>query len=494
MIHWQTLTVFSVLFIGVGVLGVYASRWRKADLNTLNEWGLGGRTFGIVISWFLIGGDLYTAYTFIAVPALVYGKGALGMFAMPYVVIEYPLVLIFMTRLWQVAAQRGHVTASDYVKDRFNSRLLSLLIAITGIVATIPYIALQMFGIEIVLGMMGVPAEGALIAAFAVLAVFTFISGLRAPALIALVKDGLIYTTFIVAVIVIPLKLGGYGNMFSNVDPSKLKLPPGQLASFSSLALGSAAALFLYPHCVTGVLGSRSRKTVKLNMSILPLYTFLLGLIALMGYMALSMGLKPSTEYGANGIVPQMLMHNFPAPFVCFCFAAIAVGALVPASIMSIGSGNLFSRNIYREFLRPKASAREETTVSKSVAFVVKGAALGFILATPAKFVINFQLAGGVWILQTLPSVFLALYIRWLDRRAIIAGWVAGMGWGTFQLLQEHFAKSVHPLHFLGGLTIYIAVSALVANVIVVFAGTALARLLGSRPSYSLLLEKESET
>lgn len=483
MIHWKSLFVFIFLFLIVGVIGIYAWRWRRGGTDNLSEWGLGGRNFGILISWFLIGGDLYTAYTLIAVPALVFGKGAIGLFALPYTIVVYPLMLLVMPRLWQIAKERGHVTPSDYVKDRFNSRTLALLVAITGIIAIVPYAALQMYGIEIVLPYMGVPVKGALIVGFVILAVFTYISGLRAPALISLVKDTLIYSTFIVAVIYIPIKLGGYGSLFAHISPSKLILPASQYSAYSSLFLGSALALFLYPHAITAVMSSKSRKVVKTNMSILPIYTFLLGLIALLGYMAITAGLKATGAYGANGIVPELFLRMFPASFVGYAFAAIAIGALVPASIMGIAAGNLFSRNIYQEFFRPKASSREGTSVAKIVAVMVMVAALLFIIASPAKFVINFQLAGGTWMLQALPAIFLALFIPWLNKWAVIAGWVVGIGWGTYQLIQEGFGSSLHSLSFLGGLTVYIGLSALVANVIVVFIGTAFIRLLGAKQS-----------
>jgi SSS family solute:Na+ symporter len=487
MIRWQALAVFIFLFLVVAVIGVYAIRWRKGDSHDLHEWGLGGRNFGVLISWFLIGGDLYTAYTLIAVPALIFGKGAIGLFALPYTIVVYPLMLAVMPRLWQIAKDRGHITPSDYVKDRFRSRTLALLVAITGIIAVIPYAALQMYGIEVVLAYMGVPPTGALVAGFVVLALFTYISGLRAPALISLVKDTLIYTTFIVAVIYIPIKIGGYESLFAHISPAKLVLPLNESSSYASLFLGSALALFLYPHALTAIMGSRSKKVVKTNMSILPAYTFLLGLIALMGFMAIALGLKASGAYGANGIVPELFLDMFPAPFVGYAFAAIAIGALVPASIMGIAAGNLFSRNIYQEFFRKDASPRRSTSVAKIVALLVMVGALLFIITSPTKFVINFQLAGGAWMLQVLPAIFLALFIPWLDKRAVVAGWVVGIGWGTCQLIQEGFSSSVHSIGILGGMPIYIGLSALVANILVVFVLTAVFRLLGSRSTDPLV-------
>src|SRR6476661_11128430 len=149
-LNWTALIVFIVLFALVTGLGFIAARWRRGDLNLLNEWGLGGRRFGTVVTWFLLGGDLYTAYTFIAVPALVFGAGAMGFFAIAYAILIYPFLYLIYPRLWAIARERGHVTAADFVRDRFDSRLLALAVAVTGIVATMPYIALQLVGMEVV--------------------------------------------------------------------------------------------------------------------------------------------------------------------------------------------------------------------------------------------------------------------------------------------------------------------------------------------------------
>ncbi len=206
-------------------MGFVAARWRAPkDMAHLDEWGLGGRSFGGWITWFLVGGDLYTAYTFVAVPALIFGAGAAGFFAVPYTVIIYPLFFLVLVRLWSVSHRHGFVTPADFVRSRFDSPTLALLIAITGIVATMPYIALQLVGIEAVLKTMGVTGDSALarhlpiIIAFAILAAYTYQSGLRAPALIAFVKDTLIYIVIIVAVIYLPYKLGGWGSIFDAAD------------------------------------------------------------------------------------------------------------------------------------------------------------------------------------------------------------------------------------------------------------------------------------
>ena len=199
-VNGVALAVFIFFFLAVTVMGFLAARWRKAEQSAnLDEWGLGGRSFGTWVTWFLLGGDLYTAYTFVAVPAAIYAAGASGFFAVPYTILVYPLIFTFLPRLWSVSHKHGYVTTSDFVRGRFGSKGLSLAVALTGILATMPYIALQLVGIQAVLDVMGIGGgehtnwfvkDLPLLIAFAVLAAYTYSSGLRAPALIAFVKDG----------------------------------------------------------------------------------------------------------------------------------------------------------------------------------------------------------------------------------------------------------------------------------------------------------------
>src|SRR5579859_5195429 len=488
MIDWVALIVFIFFFLVVTILGFVAARWRRGDLNLINEWGLAGRRFGTVVTWFLLGGDLYTAYTFIAVPGLIYATGALGFFAVPYTIIVYPLVFLLMPRFWTVCKKHGYVTPADFVRGRFGSSTLALLIALTGILATMAYIALQMFGIEVSIAQMGVPVEISLIIAFVILAAYTYTSGLRAPAMIALVKDTMIYIMLIVAIIYIPIKLGGFGVIFKAVHAKALAskgtfhdvLPSSEYSAYATLALGSALALFLFPHTLTGILSTNSRKVVRRNAAMLPAYTFLIGMIALLGYVAIAAGIEPSTIYQTNSALPALFAKMFPAWFAGFSFAAIAIGALTPAAIMSIAAANLFTRNIYREYFRPTCTEREESNTARTVSLVVKLGALAFILFFPLTLAINLQLLSSIWIIQTLPTVFLGLYTNWFHRRALIIGLLAGLLSGTLMIISRGFQSSVFPVS-IGGLTIpmYAAVPSLVVNLLFCVGLTPLFKMYG---------------
>ncbi|WP_424183545.1 monocarboxylate uptake permease MctP [Actinokineospora sp. G85] len=513
--RWTELIIFSVLFLGVSVLGFVAAKWKAgATLDHLDEWGLGGRKFGSWITWFLIGGDIYTAYTFVAVPALMFSSGAIGFYALPYTVVLYPIIFMPLLRMWSVSRAHGYVTPADFVRGRYGSRVLALIIAVTGLVATMPYIALQLVGLEAVLRTMGINGAGIvghlpLFIAFVVLAVYTYQSGLRAPALIAFVKDILVYIVIIVAVVYLPIKLGGWGEIFGaakekfDATPATgdgVLLNANNQLQYATLALGSALALFLYPHSITGVLASKGRNVIKRNMSALPAYSLLLGLLALLGFVAIaSDGVKPIINQATgrpdtNTIIPVLFQNEFSSWFAGIAFAAIGIGALVPAAIMSIAAANLWTRNIYKEFLKKDATPAQEAKQAKLASLVVKLGAVLVIVFIDPQFSIDLQLIGGVVILQTLPAVAIALYTRWLHIWGMIAGWVVGMGWGMFLLYtipnpaagKAHFGGSALPLgnlnlfgwHPFGGSTvqIYVGIIALVSNLLVAVVVTAIAR------------------
>ena len=490
------LWIFVLSFVLVTIMGFAAARWRRPDnIHTLDEWGLGGRAFGNWVTFFLLSGDVYTAYTFVAVPTLVYGIGAAGFFPVPFLVIVYPMLFIVLTRFWSVSHVHGFVTPAEFVRARFGSRALAVSIAVTCVVATMPYIALQLIGVQAVFKVMGLPGEWPLTAAFIVLALYTFNSGLRAPALISIVKDILVLWAVLAAFLVVAGKWGGWEDVFEAAGrkfaetPSTtdgLLLTPDNQLNYITLALGSALALFLYPHTLTAALAARNRATLRRNLAALPLYTLCLGALMLVGFAAIFDGVTP-IDGDDNTVIPQWFNISLPNWTAGLAFAAIGVGAMVPAAIMSIAAANLFTRNVYREFIRPDASEKEETFVSKMTSLAVKFGAVLVIVALDTQFAIDLQLIGGVLILQTLPAVALGLYTNWFHRWALLSGLIAGLVVGIGMLYQiprynpdgtiakAHFGGSAWPLSNLGfetQSTIYVGIVALAINLIITLALT----------------------
>jgi SSS family solute:Na+ symporter len=281
----------------------------------------------------------------------------------------------------------------------------------------------------------------------------------------------------LVAGVVVPVKLGGYGAVFTAANDAftakggatGLVLKPSQMLAYATLALGSALAAFMYPHTLTGIFASKSADTIRKNAILLPAYTLLLGLIALLGYMAYAAHIKVDTP---NDVVPMLFKTLFPSWFAGFAFSAIAIGALVPAAVMSIGAANLFTRNVWKSYVNPEISHAGEAAVAKIASLVVKVGALAFILLLPTQYALDLQLLGGLWILQTFPALVFGLFTRWFRAEGLLLGWAAGIIWGSWTA----WSNGLKPLATieLGGAShvFYVGLGALILNIVVAAAAT----------------------
>ena len=481
-----TIIPFLGLFALFIVLGFYGKYWRRGNLNDIHEWSLAGRKLGTTLVFFLLGADIYTAYTFVAIPSGVFAKGSLYFFAIPYVALAFGVALVTMPRLLALSKEKGYITASDFIKDKFGSKTLAVLVAITGIVSLLPYIALQIVGMQSVLIVMlsGITnshtvQEISLLVAFVILAAFTYTSGLRGATLTAILKDILIWITVVAVIIVVPLSIGGFGTAFRDVKPSYVTVPNSLVTGYATLVLGSALALYLYPHAINGVLSSESVHKLRRSTALLPLYGIGLAIMALMGILVYAV--PPAMNFlshfpeSSRGIlvVPSLILYSMPPWFTGIALLGIFIGGMVPAAIMAMSQANLLTRNIIKE-IRPNTSASSEIRITKISSTVFKFVALGFVFTIPATYAISLQLLGGILIIQILPAVFFGLYIKSLRKEALIPGLLVGIFSGTFMVeYTNHFGaltSSLFNIPIFGSL--YIAVVALTFNLTISFGGS----------------------
>ncbi|MDQ6866731.1 MAG: sodium:solute symporter, partial [Thermoproteota archaeon] len=443
-IGFSTIIPFLGLFVLFIVLGFYGKYWRRGNLNDANEWSLAGRKLGTTLVFFLIGADIYTAYSFVAVPSGVFAKGSLYFLSFP---LTFGVALVTMPRLWSLSKEKGYITASDFVKDRFGSTTLGILIAITGIVSLLPYIALQIVGMQSVLIVLlsGTPnsqmvEEISLLVAFVILAAFTYTSGLRGATLTSVLKDVLIWMTVIALIVVVPLSIkGGFGTAFKDVKPSYVTVPNSLVTGYATLLLGSALALYLYPHAITGVLSSESVHKLRRSTALLPLYGIGIAIMGLMGILVYAvpsaMNFLSHFPESSRGILvlPSLILSSMPSWFSGIALLGIFIGGLVPAAIMAMSQASLLTRNIIKE-IRPNTSPRSEIRIIKISSTVFKFVALGFVFTIPATYAISLQLLGGILITQILPAVFFGLYVKSLRKEPLVAGLLVGVFSGIFMV------------------------------------------------------------
>lgn len=459
----------------------------RADLE---DWALADRRHGGFLIWCLLGGTIYTAYTFTAVPGAVFATGGIAFFAVPYTIVICAIAFVLLPRLASVARAHGYVTVADFVRGRHGSPLLGLAVSLTGIFATMPYIALQLIGIRAVLTVLGLYPHGflgdaALTAVFAVLAVSTYRHGLRAPTLVAVVKAVLVVASVIAIAALLVSELGSPASVLARADTgfglredgSALVPDPALGSAYASLALGSALALFAFPHVLLVVFSARSGDVLRRTSISLLGWTAILALFALFGIAALAAGVDPPpgrTELA----VPLLLLDLAPGWAAGLLLGTLVVAALVPASVMSIGAATLFARNVYVEFVNTTATRAQEVRMAKLTSLIVKVGALAFALGLRDQAAINLHLLGAVWILQTLPAITLGLLRRTPHPYSLLAGWLLGMVTGTVLVNTSGFSALVQlDIGFLH-IQLYAGVVGLVVNLATVaLAGPLLDRL-----------------
>ncbi|MER5969536.1 sodium:solute symporter [Streptomyces sp. NPDC002055] len=491
-------TLLSVI-AGASLLAVTARRLHpNDDLPSLGRWALADRGLGTVWTWWLLGGTVFTAYTFTAVPGLVYGNGAPALFALPYTIIVCPLAFVLLPRMWAVARRHGHVTAADFVRSRYDSAPLAMVVALTGILATMPYLALQLLGIRAVLDVAGISSRGVasdavMVVIFAGLAVATYRYGLRAPAVISPLKGVAVFASVLAVCWLVLTRLGGPGGVFaaaaarlpSTSAHATLVLTPGQQPAFVTLAIGSALALLMYPHVLTAAFAASGPAALRRVSIALPVWTACLALFGFLGIAAVAADVN-TPEHSAEAAVPMLVDRLMPGPLTGLVLGAITVGALVPAAVMSIAAATSFVRNVYVEYFHPTATPKRQVRIAKAVSLTAKAGAVAFVFGLRDQDAVNLQLLGGVWILQIFPAVAIGLYTARLRPRALLAGWAAGMVCGTVLVIRHGFSPVV-PLGLPRSPAVYAGLAALLLNLALAVACTAAAEVIGrrSRPARS---------
>ncbi|WP_254395499.1 sodium:solute symporter [Streptomyces sp. AC512_CC834] len=343
-----------------------------------------------------------------------------------------------------------------------------------------PYIALQLLGLRAVLSVLGMRQDGltgdaALTAVFAVPAVSTYRYGLRASGLVSVVKAVLVVGATVAVACLVVTGLGSPADLFaranaafSRAEGTAALVPDTSLApAYASLAVGSALALFAFPHVLQVGFSARSGHVLRRTSVTLFGWTAMLGLFALFGIAALAAGVSPPRGRSELA-VPLLVLDLAPGWAAGLILGAIVVAALVPAAVMSIGAATLFARNIYLEFVNPTATVAQVTRMARLMSLVVKVGALAFALGVRDQQAINLHLLGAVWVLQILPSIVLGLPHRTPHRVSLFSGWLLGMVVGTTLVGRGSFSSLVRLSFGPFDVQVYAGVVGLAVNLLVV--------------------------
>jgi SSS family solute:Na+ symporter len=415
--------------IALGLIGV-----RGVKMNP-QEYIVGGRRIGALLLWLLLAGEIYTTFTFLGAAGWAYGKGAPSYYILCYGTIAFIISYFIAPPIHRIARERGFLTGPDYFTERYGSRVLGTIVALLGFVMLIPYATLQLTGIQILLRVAGygtIDPLGAVAIAFALIAIFTFATGLRGAAWASVAKDGLVLVGVIFAGIVLPIHFfGSPAGAFDAIlrdHPHWLTIAgpeaPNGITWVVSTTLLTAMGFFMWPQSMAAIYSARDEDTLRRNAVFLPFYQLMLLLIFFAGFTALEIvpGLKgPAADQSFMLVVQK----TYPSWVLGIVAAAGVLAGLVPASVQLLAAASIVAKNVFAD----NGVAREssaQTRLTRILVLVVALLAFGF-WALAKTTLVGLLLIAYNGITQLFPGVVLGLRARRPPALAVGAGIGAGV-------------------------------------------------------------------
>jgi len=418
--------------VGLGsLIGFFARGRHKMDLE---QWTVGGRSFGLLIVWLMMAGEIYTTAAFLGTSGWVYSKGAPSLYIIAYLVLGNVTAFFLSPAIWRVGRARGLQTQADFFQVVYSSRPLGALVALVGIAGIIPYLQLQLTGLGIIVSVAsfgGISQALAMTLAAALIAGFVLASGIRAVAGMSVLKDLLMIGVVVCVGIAVPRMLfGGVAPMFARLTaahPGHLTMPGPNPAFghawFVSTVLLSALGQVIWPHAFGSIFSAKSGETIRRNAIIMPLYNLTLPFSFFVGYAALLAipGLADS-----NLAFMTIVRSIFPPWLLGLIGGAGALAAMVPASVMLLTAATLFAKNVVRPILAPSLGDIHVARLARGLLVALTGLSLWFALHSSASLLGLLQLGYGL-VGQFFPGILLGLFWRRAQGPAVLAGIVSGL-------------------------------------------------------------------
>ncbi len=426
--------------VGFGsFIGFRAGASRRMDLE---QWTVANRGFGVILVWLLMAGEVYTTFSFLGASGWAYSRGGPTLYILAYLTLGYVVSFYILPQLWETARAHGLQTQSDFFEKRYGSKVLAALVAAVGVVFIVPYLQLQLKGMGIIVEVASfsqINQTTAMMIGGALVAGFVFTSGVRAVALVSVLKDILLLGAALVIGLAIPYHwFGGIGPMFraiARAHPAHLTMPGTTHAMghawFISTVLLTSLGVYMWPHNFGASFTARSSDTLRRNAVVMPLYTILLPLIFFAGFAAILV--VPGLKDGDLSLL-TVVQKTFPPWFLGVVGGAGALTAMVPSAILILTASTLFAKNFFRPIFAPSMSDDGVVKLARVALVVLMAVALLFALSG-AHTIVALLLLGYAGVTQFFPGVVLGLYWSRAGRSGIFSGLVVGIVTVTFLTL-----------------------------------------------------------
>jgi SSS family solute:Na+ symporter len=428
--------------VAVGSVAGFSARFQhKMDLE---QWTVGGRGFGTMLVWMLMAGEIYTTFTFLGASGWAYSRGGPVLYILGYQPLSYVVSFYVLPLVWEAGRKYKLQTLGDFFQSRYGRTYLSSFVALVGMIFLLPYVQLQLTGLGIIVELASYGAihrTPAMIIAFAIVAAFVFVSGVRGIAWASVMKDFLLLFAALFLGIAVPhIYFGGIGGMFTALIRAKPEhlLMPGATTNlghtwYVSSVFMTALGFFMWPQNFAASFTARSGKILRRNAIFMPLYSITMPLMIFVGFSALLV--LPKLNNGDLALL-TVVRNTFPPWFLGIIGGAGALTAMVPAAIQILTAATLFSKNICRPVLAPRMTDRHVATLAKIMVLVLTSGALYLAIHSSVSLV-SLLLMGYAGVAQFFPGVILGLYSKKVGATAIFSGLFCGVALVGFLILTK---------------------------------------------------------
>lgn len=456
------LSVMGIYLVLALVVGVLAGRRRAFSIE---EFVVGGRRFGVILTVFLISGTWFSAFAFLGGPGWAFSRGAAVFYILGYLAPAYVLWWAIGPKTARIGKKMNLVTQGDLLRERYQDRLLPALVAIVATFAFIQYICVQLKGTAYLINVFTeghVPMWAGALIAYAIVVIYVILSGVRGAAWSDVLQGALmVIIAWVMGLYIVYHLYGSPTTMFRQIHaayPGHLIIGgPGSKmnpATFSTLIILCSIGAMMWPHIFMKGYVAEER-TIKKTILVFPILGIFLVPIFFIGFAGV-MRVASSELTAADQILPHMIYNILSVPPIVI--GLVGAGALAAsmssADAITHGAGSVFIQDIVR-VIKPDMS--EKAVVwSMRMAVLIIGI-IAYALTFGAQTLVGLLIGGYNFITQIAPPVYGAFYWRRATRLGAISGFVVG----TLIALFYTFAKVPTPF----GMNL--GILALIANVVV---------------------------
>jgi SSS family solute:Na+ symporter len=470
----MALAVIFAFVIGATIVGMIPGMNKKM---TLEEWSVGGRNFGRWLNWFILAGEIYTAFAFLGGSGWAYARGGPTFYILGYGALAYVVGYYVLPAIAPIGRKHGLMTQPDFIEHLYNSKPLGILTAIVGVAFLLPYLQLQLTGLGLIIETCSygvITRVPAMLIAFTLVAAFVYLSGLKGVATTAVIKDVVMIVTVVFFGLYLPIHyFGSVGGMFEALDAAKpgfLALPGGTKNLDVSWAMSTivltSLGFYMWPHFAANSFSARNANVLRHNAVYLPLYQICLLFPMLIGFTALLV-IVPAlkTPDMAFMTIVQMV---FPGWALGLVGGAGALACMIPAADLILSTSMLFTRNIIGKSFG--TSVEQQRKMARFVVLALTATALCLAIYAPAMLV-NLLLTGYSGVTQFFPMIVLGLFWKKATKVAAFSGLITGEAMVFYLVLNKMDPLAIMGLNLNAGfvalvcnMAVFVVVSLLTSN------------------------------